>query len=95
MTSERPLGRPLAEPSEDPEAAFSKAPAGSPPTRRSLDRTGAAHLKSSRISRLSAWNGMLRTRIFDVVCFLRTCFFRADVRAGLDGWRKEFRLFRV
>ena len=68
-----------------PMAAFPKAPAGSPHTRRPLDRTGAPHLKSSRISRLSAWKGMFRTRILEVVCFLGTCFFRVDVRAGLQG----------
>lgn len=26
---------------------------------------------------------MFRTRILEVVCFLETCFFRVDVRAGL------------
>lgn len=28
---------------------------------------------------------MFRTRILEVVCFLGTCFFRVDVRAGLEG----------
>ena len=50
-----------------------------------VDRISASHLKSSRISRLSAWKGMFRTRILDVVCFLATCFFRVAVGAGLEG----------
>lgn len=79
MTFARPLGRPTAEPSRTLRLP-SKAPAAPVPH--------ASHLKSSRISRLSAWNGMLRTRIFEVVCFPGTCFFRADVGAGLDGWGK-------
>lgn len=41
------------------------------PTQHSL----ASHLKSSRISRLSAWKGMFRTRILEVVCFLGACFY--------------------
>lgn len=51
------------------------------PTQHSL----ASYLKSSRISWLSAWKGMFRTRILEVVCFLGACFFRAAVRAGLEG----------
>ena len=58
--------------------------APSAPTQHTL----ASYLKSSRISRLSAWKGMFRTRILEVVCFLGTCFFRVDVRAGLEGQGK-------
>lgn len=78
--------------SEDHHAGLWRGPQGregsaaSPDTRRP-GPSGAAHLKSSRISRLLAWKGMFRTRILEVVCFLVTCFFRADVTAGLEGGR--------
>lgn len=83
----RPLKDHCAGLSEPPRTRRLPSPssAGSPPIRRLLDQTGASHLKSSRISRLSAWKGMFRTRILEVVCFLGTCFFRAEVRAGLQG----------
>lgn len=42
------------------------------------------YLKSSRISLWLAWKGIFRTRILEVVCFLGTCFFRVDVKAGLE-----------
>lgn len=77
-TLERPPCWPLAGPPGH------EASAGSPDT-AAPDPAGAAHLKSSRISRLLAWKGMFRTRILEVVCFLGTCFFRADVTAGLEG----------
>lgn len=62
-----------------------QVPTHTPSPGPNQDQASAAHLKSSRISRLSAWKGMFRTRILEVVCFLGTCFFRADVRAGLEG----------
>lgn len=83
VTFERPLRWPSEEPPRT-KAAFPKA-RQVPTHTLSPDRTGASHLKSSRISRLSAWKGMFRTRILEVVCFLGTCFFRVDVRAGLES----------
>lgn len=47
------------------------------------------YLNSSRTSRWLAWKGIFRTRIFEVVCFLGTCFFRADGTAGLWGGERK------
>lgn len=44
-----------------------------------------SYLKSSLISLTVAWNGMFRTRILEVFCFLTVCFFREDFTAGLSG----------
>lgn len=46
-------------------------------------RKALSYLKSSLISRTVAWNGMFRTRILEVVCFLTVCFFRDDFTVGL------------
>lgn len=44
-----------------------------------------SYLKSSLISLTVAWNGMFRTRILEVFCFLTVCFFREDFASGLLG----------
>lgn len=37
---------------------------------------------------------MFRTRILEVVCFLGTCFFRADVTAGLEWLGERVQVIR-
>lgn len=50
-----------------------------------------SYLKSSLISLTVAWNGMFRTRILEVFCFLTVCFFRDDFTAGLQSMEREGR----
>lgn len=63
---------------------ISLLPAQSTPQSR---RKALSYLKSSLISRTVAWNGMFRTKILEVVCFLTVCFFRDDFTVGL--WSQE------
>lgn len=56
------------------------APARSAPQ---TQQKALSYLKSSLISLTVAWNGMFRTKILEVVCFLTVCFFRDDFTAGL------------
>lgn len=54
------------------------------------DQFRGGYQKSSRSSLTVAWNGMLRTRILEPVCFLSVCFFLRETSGFLQKYLNSF-----